>query len=188
MIKALINSQIATFERRYGYDMSYARMLLRIRLRAFLSFARITKMSTYRDGVPCDPWYTAKIAATLHEDCGPCTQLVIRMAEEAGVKSTVLRAVLARDLATLEPAVGLALRYTEAVLAHSTEIQSLRQQVVAEWGERGLVSLAFAITTGRMFPTLKYALGYAHSCARLDVNGELAPFARQESSAARVRS
>ena len=188
MLRALINSRITAFEHRYGYDMSYARMLVGTRLRAFFAFAQVTKMSTYCDGTPRAAWYAAKIAATMHEDCGPCTQLLIRMAEEAGVPPTVLRAVLARDFATLEPAVGLALRYTEAVLAHSTETESLRQQIVAEWGHRGLVSLAFAITAGRLFPTLKYALGYAHSCARLEVDGELASFVRPHSSTVLARS
>jgi hypothetical protein len=181
MLKSLIDSRIKAFERRYGYDMSYARMLLRTRLQAFMRFAQVTKMSTYQDGVPRDPWYAAKIAATLFEDCGPCTQLVIRMAEEAKVPPQMLRAVLARDFAALEPGTALGLRYAEAVLAHSPAMESLRQQIIMQWGERGLVSLAFAITTGRLFPTLKYALGYGHSCARLDVDGEVTPFVRPAS-------
>ena len=73
------------------------------------------------------------------------------------------------------------LRYAEAVLAHAPERESLRQEVVTQWGERGLISLAFAVASGRLFPTQKYALGYAHSCARLDVNGEVAPFVRPAS-------
>jgi alkylhydroperoxidase family enzyme len=178
MLKRLIAGRLAAFERRYGYDMSYARMLLNTRLRAFLRFAELTKISQYHDGIALSPWYAAKLAATLHEDCGPCTQLVIRMAQEAGVAPAVVRAILARDFAELEPDVALALRYAEAVLSHAPELDSLRAEAQRRWGDRGLVSLALGIASSRMFPTLKYALGFAHDCAVLEVNGEQAPFKR----------
>ena len=178
MLKRFIATRIATFERRYGYDMSYARMILNTRLRAFLRFAELTKISAYHDGIALDAWYAAKLAATLHEDCGPCTQLVIRMAQEAGVAPDVLRAILAREFAALGPDVALALRYAEAVLCHAPALESLRAEVQRRWGERGLVSLAFGIASSRMFPTLKVALGFAHSCSVLEVNGEQAPFKR----------
>lgn len=183
MLKRFIVSRIAAFERRYGYDMGYARMILRTRLHAFMRFAPLARTSTYHDGVPVEAWYAAKLAATLHEDCGPCTQLVIRMAEEAGVDPNQLRAILAHDFAALAPATALALRYADAVLAHAPETDLLRAQTLERWGERGLVSLAFGIASSRLFPTLKYALGFAQHCSMLEVNGTRATFTHYRSPA-----
>ena len=48
----------------------------------------------------------------------------------------------------------------------------LREQVVARWGKTGLVSLGFALTSARLFPTLKYALGHGRACTRVTVGGK----------------
>ena len=37
------------------------------------------------------------------------------------------------------------------------------------------MSLAYAILSGRAYPTLKYALGYGKACVRVRVAGEDAP-------------
>ena len=39
-------------------------------------------------------------------------------------------------------------------------------------------AIALTLTTGRMYPTLKYALGYGKTCSRVTVAGEAAPFER----------
>ena len=39
------------------------------------------------------------------------------------------------------------------------------------WGRRALVSLAFAITAARIYPTVKYALGHGKACMRVVVGG-----------------
>jgi len=184
MFKRLIAARLSAFERRYHYDMSYLRHVLKTRLRAFLTFASVTSLSTYRDKVPLDAWYAAKLAATLHEDCGPCTQLVMRMAEEAGVSHGTLRAILQHNFATLNSDAALGLSYAEAVLTNAAELDDLRDEVRKQWGERGLVSLAFGITSSRLFPTLKRALGYAQHCSVLDVAGERVAFTHP----AKVRS
>jgi hypothetical protein len=43
---------------------------------------------------------------------------------------------------------------------------------VKRWGPRALLSLAFAITASRVFPTIKYALGHGKACQRVTVAGE----------------
>jgi hypothetical protein len=42
---------------------------------------------------------------------------------------------------------------------------------VKRWGQRALVSLAFAITAARIDPTVKYALGHGKACMRVVVGG-----------------
>ena len=51
-----------------------------------------------------------------------------------------------------------------------------RGEVVRRWGEKGLIALAMALTTARMYPTLKYALGHGRACSRVMVAGEPARF------------
>jgi hypothetical protein len=42
---------------------------------------------------------------------------------------------------------------------------------VKRWGRRAVVSLAFAITAARVYPTVKYALGHGKACTRVVVGG-----------------
>ena len=63
-------------------------------------------------------------------------------------------------------------RFAEAVLMRHPDADTLRQTVVARWGRRALVSLAFGLLSARLYPTLKYALGHAHTCVRVQVAGE----------------
>ncbi len=58
----------------------------------------------------------------------------------------------------------------------------LRPEVVARWGERGLVTLAFAIASARVYPTVKYALGYGQACRRVAIAGETVAVAKHASS------
>jgi hypothetical protein len=54
----------------------------------------------------------------------------------------------------------------------------LREEVVRQFGKRGLISLAFALLAARMFPTLKYALGHGRACTRVTIGGETMPVLR----------
>ena len=43
---------------------------------------------------------------------------------------------------------------------------------------RGLISLAFAMLSAQMYPTLKYALGHGQACMQLAIGGETRPVPR----------
>jgi len=172
MLDWLIRRRIAAFEKQFDYDMGYARELLRFSRTGFMRFSRVYPMASYRDGVPLNAWHAAKIIAARAEDCGPCTQLAVDMARAAGVDDPLLRAVLREDLPAVGPEVGLAIRYTKAVVTRSPEIAALRDEVVRRWGDKALASLALTITATRMFPMLKYALGHGQACQRVQVGSE----------------
>ncbi|MDM4771180.1 hypothetical protein [Solimonas sp. SE-A11] len=172
MIKSLINRQISKFERAYDYDMSYARDLLETDLRALMAFNKVMPLGRYRRDLPMDAWFAAKLVGTMSEDCGPCTQLVVRMAEEAGVPAATLRAIVGRRPEQLPDDVRLVYRFAEASLAHAPEADSLREQVLQRWGRQALVSIGFSLVAARMFPTLKYALGYGKTCVRVEIGGQ----------------
>ena len=174
MLNRLIRRRLDAFERDFKCDVSHMREVLAASRRAFQRLARVQAMDAYRQDVPVGPWYAAKLVATLHEDCGPCTQLVADMALRDGVPPPVVRAVVAGREEAMGPEVLVGYRFARAVLAHHDSAGELRAEVSRRWGPRGLVSLAFGITTSRMYPTLKYALGHGHACrvVRIGDHGE----------------
>jgi hypothetical protein len=99
------------------------------------------------------------------------------MAAKAGVDPQVLRAILAGDEAAMGDDAALAYRFARASLERRLEeADALREDVVRRWGRKGLVAVALALTTARMYPTVKYALGHGKSCSRVMVAGVAAPF------------
>jgi hypothetical protein len=106
------------------------------------------------------------------------------MAQRQGVDPAILRAVIAHEVTAMPYEVALAVRFAEASLRHAPEADDLREEVVRQFGKRGLVSLAFALTASRLYPTLKYALGHGRACTRLTVGGETRPLLRALTEAA----
>ncbi|HYD80900.1 MAG TPA: hypothetical protein VEC06_13925 [Paucimonas sp.] len=169
MLKWIARAQLDKFERAFDYDVSYMREMLDTSRRGFMRFSPVAKMAAYREDVPVDAWYAAKIVALLVEDCGPCTQLVVRMAEADGVSQAVLRSVLLNDEKGMGNDVALSVRFARAVLAHDAGADALRTEIAARWGARAVLSLALAIAASRVFPTVKYALGHGMACSRVRV-------------------
>ena len=169
MIRWILRKAIARFERKWNYDASYMRDIIDVSPRAAWLFSRATALGRFRRDVPVDAWFAAGITAVRVEDCGPCTQLAVTMAERAGVDPEVLRALLAENPDGMPPDVALAWRFTRAALAHDPEADDYREVIIERWGRRAVVSLAFAITAARMYPTVKYALGHGKACMRVVV-------------------
>jgi len=179
MLKWLIRRRLAAFERDYDYDASYGRDILDADLRAALAFNKFTAMAEYRRDIPADALTAAALVATMAEDCGPCTQLVVTKAERSGVPSAVIGAVIAGDERQMTEGARLAFRFARATLAHDPEADAHREEIERRWGKRALVSLAFAIAAGRVYPTVKYALGHGRSCRRLTVGGVAMPVLKE---------
>jgi hypothetical protein len=171
MMKWLLKRAIDRFERTWQYDASYMRDIIDASPRAAWLFSRATALGQFRRGIPLEPWYVAGITAVRHEDCGPCTQLGVSMAERAGVSAAVLRAVLTDNPGAMPPDVELVWRFTRATLAHDAAADPYREAIVQRWGQLALISLAFTITAARLYPTVKYALGHGKACMRIVVAG-----------------
>lgn len=170
---------IAAFEREYDYDMGYVRDMLEVSSRAVRVFGRVGALGQYCRDVSIETYFAAKLVAVRWEDCGPCTQLTVTMAERAGVAPDMLRAVLARDERAMTEETRLGFRFAEAVLAHEPEADALRDEIAARWGRHALISLAFGIAAARVFPTVKYALGHGKACTRIIVAGASVPVPRE---------
>src|SRR3954454_19043901 len=171
MFRWALTKAIDKFEGNWNYDASYLRDIIDASPRAAWLFSRVTALGQFRRDLPIDASFAAGITAVRHEDCGPCTQLAVTMAERAGVSPDVLRAVLGDQASAMPPEVGLVWRFTRATLAHDPLADEYRDAIVDLWGRRALVSLAFAITAARIYPTIKYALGHGKACMRVVVGG-----------------
>jgi hypothetical protein len=171
MIRWFLRKAIDKFERDWYYDASYMRDIIDASPRAAWLFSRAAALGQFQRDIPIEPWFAAGITAVRHEDCGPCTQLGVAMAERAGVSPAVLRAVLADNAEAMPPDVRLVWNFTRATLAHDAAADEYREAIVKRWGRLALVSLAFAITAARIYPTVKYALGHGKACVRVVVGG-----------------
>lgn len=171
MIKWALHKGIAKFERQWNYDASYMHDMAEASPRAAWLFNRVTALGRFRVGVPVEAFSAAGITAVRQEDCGPCTQIAVTIAERSGARPEVLRALLADDEAAMPTDVALVWKFTRTTLAHDPAADEYREQIVRRWGRAGLVSLAFAMTTARIYPTVKYALGHGKACMRVVVSG-----------------
>ena len=162
---------LSAFARRYGYDVSYLEMMLNHSPAAFFKFARLMKASAHREAVPIDASFAAKIVGALAEDCGPCTQLVVDMALEAGMPRDQIEAVIRRDPRAMNDATTLGFRFADAVARRSADDDEFRDAVRAQWGQKGVIDLTLALQMSRMFPMVKAGLGYAKECRRVTVSG-----------------
>lgn len=175
MLKALLGHQIGKMERKFDYDASYLRRVLAASPSSFLKFGFATQLVD-RKAAPAEALAAAGIAGTLTEDCGPCTQISVDIAAASGVGPEVLRAILAGDETAMGQAAALAWRFARASLARDMETADpMRDEIVRRWGDKGLVAISLSITTARMYPTLKYALGYGKACSRVTVAGQPTP-------------
>ena len=185
MVRRLLWRTIESFERKWNYDASYLKEIVDLSPLAAVKFSLGTSLGSYRRDVPLAALFAAGITAVRSEDCGPCTQLAIRMAEQQGVRPEILRAILKDDVEAMPEEVALAWRFTRATLAHDASADFYRDVIVERWGPRAVVTLAFAITTARMYPTVRYAMGHGKICSRVVVNG--APVAIDRALTSRQR-
>jgi hypothetical protein len=177
MIRPILHAIVRRFERRFDYDATYMHDIADTSTGAFFKLALVQGMSHHREGTSPDAFFAAAFTAVRFEDCGPCAQLVVDMALQAGVAPTMVRAIVARDTARMSSDAALGQRLADAVLAHEST-ETIREDVLARFGQKGLVSLSYAIAATRIYPTIKRVLGHAHTCERLRVGEETIAAAR----------
>jgi alkylhydroperoxidase family enzyme len=169
MLRRIILSRISSAEKKMGVSLEYCRFIIRASLRASFKFAKFLAVDEYRRVLPPGPLYVARIVATRHEDCGTCVQIAVNQARKAGVPAELLRAVLNGNLDALPEESRDAYRFAEAVLTVNGDEDALRERIRLRYGDEGLIEMALAIATCRVFPTIKRALGYAVSCSAVAV-------------------
>lgn len=172
MLQRIIEIQLQRQEVRLGSGtLDYLRHLLRVAPRTFWAFARGQPLLQHRHLVPATPYHIARIAATQAEDCGTCVQIAVNLARHAGVAPRLLQAAVAGKVDQLPDDLAAVYYFAKAVArADTEEVDRWRPVVERLLGEAGLGELALAIAAARVFPAVKRALGFATSCALVQVS------------------
>ncbi|HMP02048.1 MAG TPA: hypothetical protein PKD86_12410 [Gemmatales bacterium] len=170
MLHWLIERRLTKLEKQLGVPLDYLRHILKTSTRAFFKFLKITPLASYRRACPADAIHVARLVAVLHEDCGPCVQIGVNAARQDGVKAEVLKAVLARQPESLPAPLPDVYHFAAAVVTNSADLDDRREAVRDQLGEEALVELAMGIASCRFFPVTKRALGFARSCARVQID------------------
>jgi hypothetical protein len=168
MLRYLLSKRLDAEERRLGVPLEYARYILRTSLSAFAKYAMFMPMARHRERLPADALFTARLVATVREDCGTCVQIVVNNGRKARVPADVIHALLAGRVEALPEHLRQVHRFTMSVL-DGNDGGELREEIRRRYGDEGLIDLAFAVATARVFPTTKRVLGYAISCSRVQV-------------------
>lgn len=173
MLKTLLSRWLDGFERTFQYDAGYMRHVLRVNPASLVKFAIGTRAPDVK-AAPAAALAAAGLVGTLTEDCGPCVQIGVDIAAAGGVDPAILRAIVAGDEAAMGDTAALAYRFARASLARDMETcDPLRDEIVRRWGDKALVAISLSIVAARMYPTLKYALGYGKTCSQVRVRGEV---------------
>lgn len=184
MLKWFVHRKLRAFERAHDYDASYLHDVLDTDLAAFMKFSFATGLGSYRKDVPAEASFAAGLTSSMHADCGPCTQLGVGFALEAGVSSSTIAAIIAGDDDAMPPDAALAARFARAVIAHDPDADACREEITRRWGPRAVLSLTFAVMAAQLYPTLKYALGHGKACMRVVVGDRVVTPSRTLTGAA----
>lgn len=168
MLSRTINRRLAAEEAKLGGSLDWLRHIARVSLPAFVKFVAFTPLSKHRKALPPGPYHVARLVAVRAEDCGSCVKIELHLAKQAGVPAEVLRAAYHGRPDELPEELADVYRFAEAVVGRGDD-PGLRERIKVRYGEAGVVELAIAIATCRVFPTTKRALGYAVSCERVGV-------------------
>jgi hypothetical protein len=172
MFKWFLKKKLEAFGRRWGYDTRYMQEIVDdAGVAAVMPLQALGKLSGYRK-VPADVYAGATLTASKAADCGPCLQLGVRMAEDAGVKPETIRAILEHDYPKLSKETLLGVELAIGTIARDATGEEARAEILRRWGRAGLVSLGYGIVAAQAYPTFKYAIGHGHACQRVRVGGE----------------
>lgn len=158
-----IRTQLDAFGAAYDYDVGYLHALLDSSPAGFQRFAAAREMSAFREALPRDAHFLARLGALREEDCGPCSRLNIKMALEAGVERALLRRALEAPTALPGPLADVwehAVASSAGAPSDGARLERLR----AAYGDAGVAELALVIAGARVYPALKRALGRDGAC------------------------
>ena len=179
MLRYLTRNMIRKFGRHYDYDVSYMLYMLETTPDVMTPFNALSKLAGYRKTVPMNAHMAASVLGVLHEDCGPCTQLTVDMAREAGVAPDQIEAVLNGNNAAMAKDTALAYRFASAIINRSSDEDAARQAVRDAYGDAAVIELTLATQVVRVFPMVKAGLGYAKSGQRVSIGDREVTFVKE---------
>jgi len=161
-----IEEELTAFGQAYDYDVSYLLQLNDASPGAFAAFRAAQALSSFREELPLDAHFVTRITAMQGEDCGPCAQLNLRMAVEAGVDRELL-ATLLDSPAQLPSPLQDVRAHTQAVVTGAVQDHERTKRLRQQYGEAAFAEIGACVAGSRIYPTLKRALlGQSH-CQKL---------------------
>ncbi|RBP35529.1 hypothetical protein DES53_12149 [Roseimicrobium gellanilyticum] len=155
---------LRAFAQHYDYDVSYLEALMDASPEAFFAFEAAMGASRFQKAAPTELLAIVKIAALRTEDCGPCTELAIKMGREAGIPDAIMRGALHGGKG-LSPEHLDVYQFAHAVTTNEEMDPDLLPRLESRWGREVMAELGVALVGARIYPTIKRALGYAKSCS-----------------------
>ena len=171
-MKAFVRFVQRQAERRLRVPADYLQQLGDTSFSGFLKFLMFLPAAAHRRRSDPVLVHAVRIVATQEEDCGPCVQIAVNAAIDDGVEPDIIRAILDRNHDQLPKAVALVLKFAEGVLAKDGSEEEPRNEIVRQLGQTVVTELSLGIATARVFPSLKRGLGFARSCALVEVTVE----------------
>lgn len=179
MIKHILRKSARKFGQRYDYNTAYMETIINASTSAGLRLSAFPILSQYRGPSNArDVWAGALLSSTLDGDCGPCGQLIVDMALEAGVPRDALRACI-EGQPHIAGDTGLGFRFATAAIAGSLEADNLGAEIEEKYGHKAVISAAFAAASGRMYPVLKRGIGHGSACQKLMIGEDSIPVGPQ---------
>ena len=164
-----IQAELEAFGKTYDYDVRYLVQLAEASPGAFAAFTVAQGMSQFRDALPLDAHFLARVTTMQIEDCGACAQLNLKMAVEAGVDRELLRTML-EDPHSLPAPLQDVRDHVHAVCRGQERDGDRSDRLRAQYGEAAFAELAVVITGSRIYPTAKRSLGSAPYCEFLSLD------------------
>ena len=173
MIKSLLKKSYQRFAARYDYDPGYMFYVTDTSTSAGIRLSFLPLFSQYSGPVDArDVWAGAVLGSTLDGDCGPCVQLVLDMAVEAGIPPDHLTLCLEGQPAEAGD-VGLGFRFAQAAIADEPHLEELRAEIEHRFGPTAVIAASFAASSGRVYPVMKRGLGFGGTCSQAVIGGEM---------------
>ncbi len=164
-----VESDLNAFGQAYGYDASYLIDLNRASPGAFEAFAASQPLGHYRSELSLEAHFVARITTMQAEDCGPCGQLNLLMAVEAGVDRELLEWLI-HEPDRLPQELARVRAHVRQVLGQDPVDPEGVEALRASLGDAAFAELATAIVGSLIYPTLKRAMLASMSCEPLNLD------------------
>lgn len=172
MISTLLKMGFQRFGAQYSYDTSYMAHIADTSTAAGLRLSMLPMYSQFRGPKEAlNVWAGAMLGSTHEGDCGPCVQLIVDMALQAGVPANQLALCLEGN-ANAAGDVGLGFNFSQAAITDADELVDLRQEIETRFGTAAVTAASFAASSGRIYPVLKRGLGFGQTCSQVKIRSE----------------
>jgi len=160
---------IRAVERKAGQSMDYLRDINAVTPGGIWKFFMFVPFAAHGAKADAEMLAMGRIAACRNEDCGPCLQIVVDTAIEAGVDPTLVQAAANGAVNELPELPRLAFEFGRAVASATHESEGIRLKLSQQLSKETMTNLAISIATARVFPSLKRGLGHNRTCKTVQI-------------------